>query len=150
MYQWWWGGCSSRAGGWGWGGRPGKWQLGVVVEHPTTQNIIGKAKTVQSEEWGEGKEPHIQHVKLYLSSLTDNETSAPPDSPNSDIQQYNCSVSTSSNQICTQYSWFDSGASHCSPNTAYNNSLRLKHPLCEHMWICVAGEGIAEEDNWQV
>jgi len=52
-----------------------------VVESPTTQNNIGKAKQVQSKELGEGN-ARKRHAKLYLSRLTDKETSAPPGSLN--------------------------------------------------------------------
>ena len=116
---------------------------------PTTRNIIGKAKTVQCKKLGEGN-ARIQHAKLYLSSLTDNETSAPRSSPNSDLLRFNASVSTSNNTIRSAYSLFDCGASHGYVHTAYANSLGLKHRLCGRMRVSVAGEEEAEEDRWQV
>jgi hypothetical protein len=73
-------------------------QLGVVVKCPSPQNIIGKAKTVQHKELGEGNTP-LQHAKLYLSSLKDNQTSAFPSSPNSELLFFNASISISNNAI---------------------------------------------------
>jgi len=69
-----------------------------VVECPTAQNIVGKAKTVQRKELEDGN-ARIQHAILYLSSLTDNETSAPSSSPNADILRFNTSISTSKNKF---------------------------------------------------
>jgi len=92
------------------------------VKRPTTQNIIGNAKTVQCKELGEGN-ARIWHAKLYLSSLTDNTTSAPPSSPNSDLLRFNASVSTSNNKIRTAYSFFDCGAPHRYVDAGYANSL---------------------------
>ena len=120
-----------------------------MVGRPTTQNIIGKAKMVQCKELGEGN-ARIQHAKLYLSSLTDNETSAPPSSTNSDLLRFDASISTSNNTIRSAYSLFDCGASHGYVNTAYANSLGLKHRLCRRMRVSVAGEEKVEEDRWQV
>jgi len=120
-----------------------------VVERPTTQNIIRKAKTVQRKQLGEGN-ARVRHAKLYLSSLTDNETSAPPSSPNSDLLRFNASVSTSNNKIHSVYSMFDCGASHRYLDTAYANSLGLKSRLCGRMRVSIAGEEKAEEDRWQV
>jgi len=119
------------------------------VERPTTQNIIGQAKTVQRKELGEGN-ARVWHAKLYLSSLTDNETSASPSSPNSDLLRFNASVSTCNNKIRAAYSLFDCGASHPYVDTAYANSLGLKRRLCGCMRVSVAGEEKAEEDRWQV
>jgi len=98
------------------------------VERPTTQNIIRKAKTVQRKELGEGN-ARVRHAKLYLSSLTDNETSAPPSSPNSDLLHFNTSVSTSNNKIRSAYSLFDCGASNRYVDTAYANSVGFKRRL---------------------
>ena len=96
------------------------------MECPTTQNIIGKAKTVQRRELGEGN-ACIRHAKLYLGSLTANETSAPHSSPSYDLLRFNASVSTSNNEIRPTYSLFDCSTSHCYVDTAYANSLGLKH-----------------------
>jgi hypothetical protein len=82
----------------------GKWQLKVVVEYSTTQNIIEKAKTVQSKKWGVDKEEYCQYANFFLSTLTDNEISAPPDLLTSNLQHFNSSVSSSNNGIGTQYS----------------------------------------------
>jgi hypothetical protein len=120
-----------------------------VVERSTTQNIIGKAKTVQRKELGEGN-ARVRHANLYLSSLTDNETSAPPSSPNSDLLHYNTSVSTSNNKIHSVYSLLDCGASHRYVDTAYANALGLKRRLCGRMRVSVAGEQKVEKDRWQV
>jgi hypothetical protein len=95
------------------------------VECPTTRNIIGKLKMVQHKELGDGNR-HIRHGKLYLSSLIDNETSAPPSSPNSDLLCFNASISTSINRIHYVYSWFDCGATHRDVDTAYVNAVALK------------------------
>jgi len=119
------------------------------VERPTTQIIIGKGKTVQRKELGEGN-ARIWHAKLYLSSLTDNGTSAPPSSPNSELLRFNISVSTSNNKIRSAYSLFDCGTSHHYVDTAYANSLGLKRQLCRRMRVSVAGEEKVEEDRWQV
>jgi len=148
MYKPRWGGSGSGAGGWRWGGRPGKWQLGVVVECPTTQNIIGNVKMVQRKELGEGN-TRIRHVKLYLSSLTDNETSAPPSSPDSDLLRLNASVSTSNNNIWSPYSLCDWGTLHHYVDTASANSLALKRQPCGCMKDSVAGDEKAGEDRGQ-
>ena len=116
---------------------------------PTTQNIIRKAKTVQSKELGEGN-ARIRYAKLYLSSLTDNETSALPSSPNSDLLHFNAFVSTSNNKICSAYSIFDCSDSHRYVDTICTKSLGLKCRLCGRMRVSVAGEEKAEEDRWQV
>ena len=112
-------------------------------------------KLRKREEIGTGKEKGIRHVKLYLSSLTHNVISdSPPDSdissPNSDLLRFNASVSTSNNKIRSAYSLFDCGASHRYVDTAYANSLGLKHRRCGRMKVSVTGEEKAEEDRWQV
>ena len=116
------------------------------MERPTTLNIIGKAKTLQCKELGEGN-TRVRHVKLYLSSLTDNETSAPPSLPNSDLLHFNASVSTSNNKICSPCSLFDCRDSHCNRDTAYANSLGLKRRLCRRMRVYVTGEEKEEENR---
>ena len=61
------------------------------MQHATTQNIIGNAKMVQRKALGEAN-ARIWHAKLYLSSLTDNETSAPSRWPNSNLLRFDASV----------------------------------------------------------
>jgi hypothetical protein len=92
------------------------------VERPTTQNIIRKAKPVQRKELGEGN-ARVWHAKLYLSSLTDNETSTPPSSPNSDLLHFKASISTSNDISRSGYSLFDCSASHRYVDSAYTNSF---------------------------
>jgi hypothetical protein len=55
-----------------------------MVEHLTTQKIIGKAETVQRKELGEGN-TGIWDAKLFYSSVADTEPSAHPSLPNSDL-----------------------------------------------------------------
>jgi hypothetical protein len=119
------------------------------VERPTTQNDIGKENTVQRKEL-EGGNARVRHAKLYLGSLTHNETSAPPSSPNSDLLRFNACVSTSNNKIRSAYSLVDCGTSHRYVDTAYRNLLGFKRRLCGRMRVSVAGEEKAEEDRWQV
>ena len=119
------------------------------MERPTTQNIIRKAKTVQGKESGESN-TCIWHAKLYLSILTDTETSALPSLPNAELLRFNASVSTSNDKTRSSCSLFDCGASHHYLDTAYANSLGLKHRLYGHMRVSVAGEEKVEEDRWQV
>jgi hypothetical protein len=118
------------------------------VERPTTQNIIGKVKPVQLKELGEGN-ARVPHAKLYLRSLTDNETSAPPSSPHSDLLRFNASVSTSNNKIRSAYSLFGCGASRCDVDNVYANSLGLKCQLCGRMRVSVTGQEKPEKDRLQ-
>lgn len=115
------------------------------MERPTTQNLIGKAKTVKSKELG-ASNPRIRHAELYLSRLADNETSATPGSPNSDFLRFNPSISTSNNELCSAYSLLDCGTSHSNVETTYGNPFGLKRRLCRQMTLSVAGEEKVEDD----
>jgi hypothetical protein len=104
---------------------------------------------VQRKELGEGN-ARVRHANLYLSSLTNNEPSAPPSSPNSDLLRFNASVSTSNNKIRSVYSVLDCGTSHRYVDTACDNSSGLKRRLSGRMRVSVTGEQKVEEDRWQV
>jgi hypothetical protein len=116
-----------------------------VVERPTTQNLIGKAKTLQRKKLGEGNAPIWLEI-LYLSSVIDNETSAPPSWPNCDLLHVNSSVSTSNNNHFSAYSVFDCGASNHYMDTANANPFILKHRRYRCMTASGAGDVKAEED----
>jgi len=87
-------------------------------------------------------------VKLYLSRLTDNETSAPPSPTNSKFLGFTASIYLSNGKICFLYSWFQCGALHCYMNTAYTIFLDCKCQLCRCMKVSGAGDKKVEVDGW--
>jgi len=134
----------------GWGTRLAKWHLEVGLERPTTKNIIGNATTVQSKELSAGNEAHIQHVKLYLSSWTDSEISAPPSSPDLDRLYFNAPNSTVNNNIHVACSGGDCGVFHHYVDNVYPNSVGSQYWLCVCITVSVTGEEEAEQAKLQV
>ena len=103
------------------------------MELPNTQNVIGKASLVRSKNLGEGNEEHIWQAKLYMSSLVDNQTSAPTCSPDSDLLHLHSCLSASNNTLRSAYSSIDCSVSHCFVDPPHPNCLGLNYHLYKHM-----------------
>jgi hypothetical protein len=77
-----------------------------VVERPTTQNHISKAKMVPGKGLGDGNR-QILHAILDWNGLTEDETSSPSNSPEYEFLLLIGLGSTSNNIIHAAYYLFD-------------------------------------------